>query len=95
MDSCTVALFNHLVGASKERQGNVEVEGFGCLLVDDKLVLCRLLHRKVRWLLAPQDAIGIAYGSAALIDARCCVTKWGQIDEKRDRIHPRVDCQAG
>src|SRR3954452_22841602 len=46
------ASFDHLVGASEQRQRQVEPERLGSLEVDDQLDFCTLDHRKVRGLLA-------------------------------------------
>jgi len=85
-DSCTAAiqtLLDHLIGTGEERLGHVEAERFGGLQVDDKLVLCWLLHRKVRWFFTPKDAIGIDRGAAALISAVGSVADQTTVGDKQ------------
>jgi hypothetical protein len=52
-------LFDHLVGAAKQRRRHLDAERFCCLEVDYQLELGRLLDRKVGGLLAAQDAIDV------------------------------------
>jgi hypothetical protein len=44
------ALFDHLVGAGKERRWDSEAEGAGGLEVDYQLEPRRLKHRKIAWI---------------------------------------------
>src|SRR5262245_50179010 len=53
------ALLDHLVGLRQQRGRHGEPECFRRLQVDDQLVFGRRLHRKVNWLLAPEDAINV------------------------------------
>ena len=59
----TAALFNHLVGARKQRWWNADPECFGCLEVDDQLEFGRLLHRQIGRLGALQYLIHERGGS--------------------------------
>jgi hypothetical protein len=47
---------------------NVDAERLGGLQVDDQFILRRSLHRKVGWLLAPQDTIDVAGRFSELVD---------------------------
>src|SRR5664279_2560368 len=61
-DICTAAiasLFNHLVGAGKQRRRHGEAESLGRLEVDDELILSWLLYWKIARFLAAQNAIDI------------------------------------
>ena len=63
----TSALFDHLVGASKQRLRPGESKRLGGLEIDDQLKLCRRLHWKVgRPTLSLRDAQPSARGSADL-----------------------------
>src|SRR4029078_4906471 len=53
-------LFDHLVGSGEHRRWNCEAKRLGGLEIDYQLVLGRRLHRKIGWLLTPEDAIDIA-----------------------------------
>src|SRR5262245_31931778 len=55
-----VFLFDHLVGASEQRWWYGEPKRLGGLQIDHQLVLGRLLHGKVRGLVALEDAIDVA-----------------------------------
>ena len=57
-----------LVGEREQRRRHGNAERLGSLEIDDQLVLGRLLYRKIGGLLAPEDAIDIAGGSAMLIE---------------------------
>src|SRR5262245_37058289 len=56
---CSPSL-DDLVGALLEKPRHVQAERLGSLEVDDQLELNRGLDRKLVWLLALQDAIGIS-----------------------------------
>jgi hypothetical protein len=62
------ASFNHFVGAGEERGRHAEAKRFRCLEIDRQLVLGRRLHRKVRRLLALEDAIDVAGCPPVLVD---------------------------
>jgi hypothetical protein len=71
--------FDHLVGAAEQRRRHVEPERLGGLGVEHQLEFGRLLHRKVRGLLAPEDAVDVTGGepvvpsimaASALLSAR-------------------------
>jgi hypothetical protein len=53
------SLFDHLVGASKQRQRNCDTERLGGLEVDHEFVLGGRLHRQVCWPFAFEDAVHI------------------------------------
>src|SRR5712672_3636618 len=57
-------LFDHLVGTSKKRWGNVQAERLCGLEVDDKLELGWLLDRKLASVLACKDSGDISRGGA-------------------------------
>ena len=61
-------LFDHLVGAGKQRRRHGEAEGLGSLQVDDRLVLGRRLHRQVGRFFALEDAVDVAGGTPELVD---------------------------
>jgi hypothetical protein len=52
-------LFNHLVGAQKDRFWHGEAERFRGLKIDNQLELCRLFHRQVSWTRALDDLVDI------------------------------------
>src|SRR5207244_6984734 len=54
-----LVLFNHLVGARKQRWRHLDAERLGGFGVDHQLELARLLDRQIRWLGALEDATGI------------------------------------
>jgi hypothetical protein len=56
--------FDHLVGAGEQRRRNREAQRLGSLEIDHQLVFGRRLHRQIGRLLALEDAIDIASGSA-------------------------------
>src|SRR5262245_20321489 len=58
-----MALFDHLVGACKDRRRNGDAKRLRGLEVDDQFVFCRCLHRHVGWLFTLKDAINIRCGS--------------------------------
>jgi hypothetical protein len=41
-------LGHHLIGTAKQRDGDSETEGLGCLEIDDQLNFCRLHDRRSR-----------------------------------------------
>jgi hypothetical protein len=51
------ALFDHLIGADKERGGNRQAEALRGLRIDDELEFGRLFHRKLVGLRAPEDLV--------------------------------------
>src|SRR5215813_324983 len=59
--------FDHLVGAGEHRRRNCEAKRLGSLEIDYQLILGRRLHRKIRWLLALEDAIDIAGRAPVLV----------------------------
>src|SRR5262249_56710780 len=62
------ALFDQLVCTAGQRQWDSDAKRLGCLEVDEQLVLGRRLHRQVRWLCSPEDAIDVRRGTPAEID---------------------------
>ena len=54
-----VALFDHLVGASKQCWGYDDPQRFGCLEVDHQLELCWLLYRQIAGLTAFEYLVDI------------------------------------
>src|SRR5262249_23491973 len=80
--------FDHLVGAGEHRRRNCEAKRLGSLEIDYQLILGRRLHRKIRWLLALEDAIDIA-GRAPVL-----VSKIGSILDQTaggDKVSFKVD----
>ena len=61
-------LFDHFVGDLLEVHGYVEAQRFGSLEVDNKLILCRRLHRHVGRLLALEDAVDVPRGAPVHVD---------------------------
>src|SRR6516162_5598346 len=61
-------LFNHLIGAGKERRRHSEAKCLGRLEVDHQLVFGRALHWKVGGLFAPKDAIHVASSLSVWIE---------------------------
>jgi hypothetical protein len=55
-------LLDHVVRAAEQRWRHVEAERLGCFEINDQLDRGGLLHRKVRWLNARQNAGDIAGG---------------------------------
>ena len=60
-------LFDHLVGAGKQRLRHGEAERLGGFEIDNQLILGRRLHRQVGRLLALEDPIDVV-GCAADTD---------------------------
>ena len=58
-----LALFDHLVGARKDRLRNRKPERLSRLEVDGQLIFGRCLHWKVRGLFAFKDAIDVTGGA--------------------------------
>ena len=54
------ALFDHLVGASKQRRRHGEAERLGGLEVNREVILCWRLHRQIGRLLTLEDAVDVA-----------------------------------
>jgi hypothetical protein len=82
MRGCS-ALFDHLIGAGKQRRRNFEADRLCGFEVDGKLVLGRRLHWKVGGLLPLEDAIDVAGCSLVLADV---------IKPKRDQTTTKVAC---
>jgi hypothetical protein len=47
---------------------HVEAKRLSGLEIDDQFELGRRLHRQVAWLLAPEDAVGVASGAPKIIE---------------------------
>ena len=62
------ALFDHFVGSSHERSGQLQAKGLCRLHVDQQLIFGRCLHRQVRRLFPHEDAIDIGGGTPELIN---------------------------
>jgi hypothetical protein len=60
-------LFDHLVGAQKERFGDSQAERFGSRYIDDQIELGRLLDWDVGWLRSAQNLVDNLSGSPKLI----------------------------
>ena len=59
-------LFDHLVGARKQRRRHSKAERLGGLQVDHQFVFGRCLHRQVSGLLAFKDAIDVTSSFAGV-----------------------------
>jgi hypothetical protein len=59
MHRSEAALFDHLVGAGKQRWWHSDAQYLGGLEVDHQLVLSRRLHRQVGGFLAFKDTIDV------------------------------------
>jgi hypothetical protein len=55
----SITSFDHFIGDSEQVRRNGKAECLGGLQVDDELELDGLLHRKIAWLLAFEDAAGV------------------------------------
>ena len=66
-----LSLLDH-IGAGEQWGQHVEAERFRGLEINHKLVLGRLLYPKIGGLLALEDAIDMAGGSAMLMEGNRC-----------------------
>jgi hypothetical protein len=65
MHRSNASLFDHLVGAGKQRCGDIETDCLSCPKIDDQLVFGRRLQ--VGWLLALKYAVDIAGRLSVLV----------------------------
>src|SRR4051812_30388908 len=61
-------LFDHLVGASKQRLWDGDSQRVGRFQVDDEFELGRRLHRKTAWPLTFQNTVDVLGGAAIRIN---------------------------
>ena len=60
--------FDHLVGAGKQRLGNIQTQRLGRLQIDDQLEFGRRLYRQIAWSGSLQNPIDIEGRSSHLIE---------------------------
>src|SRR5262245_59790609 len=68
-------LLDHLFGAGEYRRWHREAQRFGCLEIDRKLELGRLLHRHVGRLSASQNATDVVTGLTKSHTKICSITR--------------------
>ena len=76
-------LFDHLVGARKQRRRDGQTECLSGLEIDHQLVLGRRLYRQVGWLLALEDAIDVARRAPVLVDVIRTIGDQAAIGDKK------------
>src|SRR5262245_55842187 len=88
-----VSLFNHLIGASKERGWYREAERLGSDQVDDQVEFDRLLDRQVRGLCAAQNLVDIVAGAPEQVRDVCPVgDQTSRVDLLASTMHRRQSC---
>ena len=79
-------LLDHIVGSLLELHWHVEAERLGGLHVDHQLELDRRLDRKLAWLGALEDAVGIDRCAAEIIGEVSCRRSAGHQAQRRNGL---------
>jgi hypothetical protein len=84
-----ILLFDHLVGGNEQRVRHIQAKSGGCLLVDLKHKLNRLLDGQITRISAFQDAISVGRGTPDQVER---IHPIGEQSAGRDESSVRIDC---